>query len=201
MQKSLAVCRGAEGRAGGWLSQLLGESFPQLGGVYVSVPFPRQQQDEQFVSRVSEVSSYTTGLPLQSARVSNYTELRFVSCRPLIRWAVFTSRSKSSVLDCAVAVPHHHAVAEDALHHMFWSNWRESPLSSVSWGRRFFVGPSSSERRCSVTKSDPRWCGGPGIWCYPHTPPTSHRSSWRVLDLKSFFLSAQSNVLKYFGNF
>lgn len=28
----------AEGRAGGWLSQLLGESFPQLGGVYVSVP-------------------------------------------------------------------------------------------------------------------------------------------------------------------
>lgn len=35
MQKFLAVCRGAEGRAGGWLSQLLGESFPQLGGVYV----------------------------------------------------------------------------------------------------------------------------------------------------------------------
>lgn len=31
---------------------------------------------------------------------------------------------------------------------------------------------SSPERRSSVTKSDPRWCGVPGMWCCPHTPPS-----------------------------
>lgn len=44
-------------------------AVPQPGGsgLYVSIPFPRWQRYEQFVSRVSGVSSNMAGLPLQSA--------------------------------------------------------------------------------------------------------------------------------------
>lgn len=53
-------------------------AVPQPGGsgLYVSIPFPRWQRYEQFVSRVSGVSSNMAGLPLLPA----YTELRSVSC-------------------------------------------------------------------------------------------------------------------------
>lgn len=46
-------------------------AVPQLGGggLYVSILFPRWQRYEQFVSRVSGVSSNMAGLPLQSANV------------------------------------------------------------------------------------------------------------------------------------
>lgn len=60
-----------EGQVDGWLSVVaLGKiAVPQPGGsgLYVSIPFPRWQRYEQFVSRVSGVSSNMAGLPLQSA--------------------------------------------------------------------------------------------------------------------------------------
>lgn len=64
---------GPWGRAGARMTfTALGKiAVPQLGGggLYVSTLFPRWQRYEQFVSRVSGVSSNMAGLPLQSANV------------------------------------------------------------------------------------------------------------------------------------
>lgn len=82
------------------------EAVFQSGGVGTDVPGPlsRGKRNQQLVSRVSGVCSYTTSSCLNPAVV--YIESSYRRGLPTIPCVVFTSRAKS-FLSCAVQLLYH----------------------------------------------------------------------------------------------